>query len=70
MLAPAGTPQSILRKVSQDIAKVLMQSDVREKMQRQGALPSTNTPEQFDAMIRDDTVRNSKLLRDAGIGTR
>jgi tripartite-type tricarboxylate transporter receptor subunit TctC len=70
MLAPAGTPQSILRKVSQDIAKVLTQSDVREKMQRQGALPSTNTPEQFDAVIRDDTVRNGKLLRDAGIGAR
>ena len=70
MLAPAGTPRPILRKVSQDIANVLGQSDVRDKMQRQGALPVTNTPEQFDAIIRDDTARNSKLLRDAGIGAR
>jgi tripartite-type tricarboxylate transporter receptor subunit TctC len=70
MLAPAGTPQPILRKVSQDIANVLAQADVRDKMQRQGALPITNTPEQFDAIIRDDTARNSKLLRDAGIGAR
>ena len=70
MLAPAGTPWPILRKVREDIANVLGQSDVRDKMQRQGALPVTNTPEQFDAIIRDDTARNSKLLRDAGIGAR
>ena len=70
MLAPAGTPRPILRKVSQDLANVLGQSDVRDKMQRQGALPVTNMPEQFDAIIRDDTARNSKLLHDAGIGAR
>ena len=49
---------------------LLGQGDVREKMQRQGALPVTSTSEQFDAIIRDDTARNSKLLRDAGIGAR
>ena len=70
MLAPAGTPTPILRKISQDIAKVIGQSDVRDKMQRQGALPMTNAPEKFDAVIKNDTERNTKLLRDAGIGTR
>jgi tripartite-type tricarboxylate transporter receptor subunit TctC len=70
MLAPAGTPRPIPQKVGQDIARVLGQGDVRDKMQRQGALPITSTPEQFDAIIRDDTARNSKLLRDAGIGAR
>ena len=60
----------VLRKISQDIAKVIGQSDVRDKMQRQGALPMTNAPEQFDAIIKNDTERNTKLLRDAGIGTR
>ena len=70
MLAPTGIPRPILHKISQDIATVLGQGDVRDKMQRQGALPITNTPDQFDAIIRDDTVRNTKLLRDAGIGAR
>jgi tripartite-type tricarboxylate transporter receptor subunit TctC len=70
LMAPAGTPQPILRKVSRDVANLLGQNDVRDKMQRQGALPIANTPKQFDAIIRDDTARNSKLLRDAGIGAR
>jgi tripartite-type tricarboxylate transporter receptor subunit TctC len=70
MLAPAGTPKPILQKISQDIATVLGRNDMREKIVRQGALPTTNRPEQFDAIIRNDTARNTKLLRDAGIGAR
>jgi tripartite-type tricarboxylate transporter receptor subunit TctC len=68
VFAPAGTPRPILHKVSRDIGKVLGLSDLRDRMHKQGALPVTSTPEQFDAVIRDDTARNSKLLRDAGFG--
>jgi tripartite-type tricarboxylate transporter receptor subunit TctC len=69
VLAPAKTPPAILSKVSQDIAKVLQMPDVRERLEKQGSLPVTNTPEQFGAMIKADTERYSKILRDAGIGT-
>jgi tripartite-type tricarboxylate transporter receptor subunit TctC len=65
LLAPAGTPPPIVAKVSRDVARVL--PDLRGRMEKQGALPVTGTPEQFDAIIRNDTERNGKLLRDAGI---
>src|SRR5262249_1825934 len=39
VLAPAGTSQAILTKVSGDIAKVLELPDVREKMLQQGSIP-------------------------------
>jgi len=67
MLAPAGTPRPILDRVSQDIAKAIRIVDVRERMENQGALPVTNTPEQFDVIIRNDTERNVRILRDAGV---
>jgi tripartite-type tricarboxylate transporter receptor subunit TctC len=70
LMAPGGTPRAVLQRISKDVAQVLGQSDVRDKMQRQGALPVTTTPEQFDVIIRDDTARNTKLLREAGVGTR
>jgi tripartite-type tricarboxylate transporter receptor subunit TctC len=70
MLAPAGTPQPILDKLSRDIAKAIELPDVRERMQKQGSLPVTNTPAQFDAIIRNDTERNVKLLRDAGVAAK
>ena len=67
VLAPAGTPKAVLDKASQDIAKVLQMPDVREKMIKQGSIPLASTPAQFDAIIKSDTERYGKLLRDAGV---
>ncbi len=67
VLAPAGTPKPILNKVSQDIAAVLKMPDVVEKLEKQGSIPVTNTPEQFDLILKNDTERYTKLLKDAGI---
>jgi tripartite-type tricarboxylate transporter receptor subunit TctC len=67
ILAPANTPKPILNKVSQDIAKVLQMPDVVEKLTAQGSIPVTNTPEQFDAILKADVARNTKILQDAGI---
>jgi tripartite-type tricarboxylate transporter receptor subunit TctC len=69
VLAPAGTPKPILDKVSKDIAQVLAMPDVKEKLNVQGSIPAPNTPEQFDAIIKSDTERYGKILRDAGVGT-
>jgi tripartite-type tricarboxylate transporter receptor subunit TctC len=68
VMAPAGTPKPILNKISQDIAKVLQMPDVKEKLETQGSIPAPNTPEQFDAIIKSDTERYGKILRDAGVG--
>jgi len=67
MLAPAGTPPAILAKVSQDIAQVLKMPDMIEKLTTFGSIPAPNTPEQFDAIIKSDTERYGKVLRDAGV---
>ena len=67
VLAPAGTPQPILTKVSEDIAKVLEMHDVREKLLAQGSIPAPTTPAEFDAINKADTERYGKILKDAGI---
>jgi tripartite-type tricarboxylate transporter receptor subunit TctC len=67
VLAPAGTPQAILTKVSEDIAKVLEMPDVREKLLAQGSIPAPTKPAEFDAINKADTERYGKILRDAGI---
>jgi tripartite-type tricarboxylate transporter receptor subunit TctC len=67
VLAPAGTPQPILTKVSEDIAKVLQMPDVREKLLAQGSIPAPTTPAEFDAINKSDTERYGKILKDAGI---
>ena len=67
VLVPAGTPEAIRTKVSQDIAKVLQMPDVSEKLLKQGSIPAPNTPAEFDAIIKSDTERYGKILKDAGI---
>ncbi len=70
VMAPAGTPKPILDKVAKDIASVLAMPDVKEKLDVQGSIPAPNTPEAFDAIIKSDTERYGKILRDAGVGTK
>ena len=69
MMAAAGTPKPILDKVSKDIATVLAIPDVKEKLELQGSFPAPTTPGEFDAIIKDDTERYGKILRDAGVGS-
>jgi tripartite-type tricarboxylate transporter receptor subunit TctC len=40
---------------------------VSERLQKQGSIPAPNTPEQFDAIIKGDTERYGKILKDAGV---
>jgi len=67
MMAPAGTPPAVLTKVSEDIAQALKMPDVVEKLTTYGSIPAPNTPAQFDAIIKSDTERYGKVLRDAGV---
>src|SRR5262249_16092790 len=67
VLAPAGTPQPILTKVSEDIAKVLVMEDVKEKLLAHESIPAPTPPSQFDAINKSDTERYGKILKEAGI---
>jgi tripartite-type tricarboxylate transporter receptor subunit TctC len=67
VFAPAGTPEPILTKVSEDIAKALEMPDVKEKLLAQGSIPAPTTPSEFDAINKLDTERYGKILKEAGI---
>jgi tripartite-type tricarboxylate transporter receptor subunit TctC len=69
VMAPAGTPASILNKASEDIARVLRSPDVEGRMKSQGMSVVTQTPQQFDAMIKSEAERFGRILRAAGIGS-
>jgi len=67
IMAPANTPGAVLSKVSQDVATVLQLPDVQKRLESQGVVTVVNTPQAFDALIRSDTERFGKMLRDAGV---
>ncbi|RZT41030.1 Bug family tripartite tricarboxylate transporter substrate binding protein [Cupriavidus agavae] len=66
LLAPAGTPPEIVNRIQQEVAKSLNSPAVRERLQAQGAEPSGNTSEQFAALIRSETTKWAKVVKDSG----
>jgi tripartite-type tricarboxylate transporter receptor subunit TctC len=68
VLAPAGVPQPVVAKISQDIGRVLQMPDVAEKLTRQGVDIAYSAPDAFDRTLKTDVENNSKVLRAAGIG--
>jgi len=70
VMAPAGVPKQVLNKASADIARVLRLPDVMEKMKHLGLVVVTQSPDEFDALIKSEAERYGKILRDAGVGAK
>ena len=62
ILAPAGTPQPIVDKIAASIAEAAKSPDVGERFAKLGAIIETNSPAEFEAIIKRDTVRYTKLF--------
>jgi tripartite-type tricarboxylate transporter receptor subunit TctC len=68
VLAPAGTAPEIVGRVHDELARILAQPDVREKLAAQGMLPVGNTPAQFAGEIAADVERWGRVVRETRIG--
>lgn len=67
ILAPAGTPQPIIDKLSAEIAKILALHDVKEKLAGQGLEPFVSTPEQFAALMKASIASYTKIIKATNI---
>jgi tripartite-type tricarboxylate transporter receptor subunit TctC len=68
LVAPAGTPPEIIKKINEDVTKVISDpAFARQYLAAQGLAPITGTPEEFAAFIRAETKRWGKVVKDANI---
>jgi tripartite-type tricarboxylate transporter receptor subunit TctC len=67
LMAPAGTPKNLVDRIHRDTVKVLGTTDMRARLFVQGMGPMINTPEQFARLIRDETARWAKIVRERRI---
>ena len=65
IMAPAGTPKAIVSKASLAIGQILEMPDVRARFEPHGMVLISTTPEKFDAIIKTDTERYSKIIKPA-----
>ena len=66
VIAPAATPREIVGKLNDEINRALRQPDVAEKMNAEGLIAVTESPEFFGNMIRSDFAKYGKLVREIG----
>jgi len=66
ILAPAGTPSEIVKKLNADIAAVIALPDVQQRLALQGVLFKPNNADEFDAVLADDALRYKGLFAASG----
>jgi tripartite-type tricarboxylate transporter receptor subunit TctC len=67
VMAPAATPRDVVARLSQEIAVVLKQPDVARRLTELGFEIVGSTPEGFAELLRRDTAKYGKALREAGV---
>ncbi len=65
--APANTPREIVTKLNSEIRRVLALPDISERMTSVGTEARANSPEEFAEWLRSDTVKWTKVAREANI---
>ena len=67
ILAPQGTPQAVLSKLHGEIVQVAALPEVKEALGRQGATPSTSTPQEFSAFMKTEYAKWGRVVKEANV---
>src|SRR6185436_17072890 len=66
-VAPANTPPAVIQRLHKEIVAALQDPEIRERALAAGAEPFTNTPQEFAALIREETRKWAEVIRIANI---
>lgn len=67
LVAPAGTPATVVQRLHAEINAALRDESIRAAMRAQGVEPAPGTPEAFEAYIRTETAKWAKVIQTANI---
>jgi tripartite-type tricarboxylate transporter receptor subunit TctC len=66
LMAPAGTPEPVIRKVREETLRTLARPDVIDAFAKQGADVVTSTPEEFARTVASEKDRWAEVIRRSG----
>jgi tripartite-type tricarboxylate transporter receptor subunit TctC len=67
LVAPAGTPADIVRKLNQEFVNAAHDPELVGRLDQQGIEPKAGSPDDFAALMRTDTERIGKVIKSIGI---
>ena len=66
LLAPARTPSAIIERLHREIAAAVRAPDYIARIRASGGTPVSSTPDAFAALIKADSARYAKAVKDSG----
>jgi tripartite-type tricarboxylate transporter receptor subunit TctC len=66
-VAPAGLPKPIIAKLHDAVQKAIASPEVHDQLAAAGGIPLPGPTEQFETLLKVDSARYGKLIRDAHI---
>jgi tripartite-type tricarboxylate transporter receptor subunit TctC len=67
IVAPRGTPASIIARLNEEVGRALKSPEVRERLSSLGFEADSITPQEFKSYIDSEFTRFGRVIRDAGI---
>lgn len=67
VVAPARTPNEVVLKLNAELAKIVRTPEILASLNADGATVVASSPEQFSELIRSETARWAKVLKEAKI---
>jgi tripartite-type tricarboxylate transporter receptor subunit TctC len=66
ILAPAGTPPAVVRRINAALNEALQRPELVKKLQASGADPVGGPPEQYAKVIKTDFAKWGKVVKESG----
>jgi len=67
VMAPAGTPAAIVRRLSTEISAIVSSAETQKWFASEGAEAVNKTPEEFGKLIAVETTKWGRVVKEAGI---
>lgn len=67
VIAPAGVPKPLLRRISADIGRTVKSAALTERMRQLGMEPVGSSSDEYAAVIREEIEKWRKVVQTAGI---
>ena len=64
--APRATPDAIVRRLSDEINRIIAEPELKQRFESEGSAVTPLTPERFDRFVRDEIAKYARLIKATG----
>jgi tripartite-type tricarboxylate transporter receptor subunit TctC len=67
MFAPTGTPHEIVTRMNSEIRSALQVPEIQQRLLESGLVATGNSPDEFAAFIKSESMKWAKLVKERGL---